>query len=280
MKQLANAKDIKQVLDGLQQFYNRMIQTQQFNAVEMKNFMEPIFEQADYRRQLPAGSSPNIIVFNDGGVGDFVINSAAIRELRRVYPNAHITFVFFARAQALAEVCPYVNEIIANAQRFAFNNFLSVWQWNFNFAQRLLRRRYDMAYAFASQGSTILLSYMSGAKVRISRKFSEGEYSVGAPVDLPLHLAAPLLTVETPRNSFGETHEVNDHLGLLDYTLHARIANREIEVWFSPQDRAKAENLICADERRTYALCMGGSAPRKQWQPENYAGLIEKIVER
>ena len=96
-----------------------------------------------------------------------------------------------------------------------------------------------------------------------------------------MHIAAPLLTIEVPRNFSGGTHEVDDYLGLLDYTLHAPIVNREIEVWYTPLDRATAENLLAnAGGERFYALCMGGSAPRKQWQPERYAQLVMKILER
>ena len=282
MKQkLVAARDIDLVLDGLQKYFRQMLDAQQFNAVDMKNLMEPIFDRAGYRQRPPSDSDINILILNNGGVGDFVLNSAAIRELRRIYPTAHITLVFFARALDLAEVCPYVDEVIPNEQRFAFNSPPMIYQWDMTVARQLLRRRYDVAYSFVSQGSTVLLSYMSGAKVRISHKYGVDDRAIGAPIDLPLHIAAPLLTIEVPRNFGGGTHEVDDYLGLLDYTLHAPIVNREIEVWYTPLDRATAENLLAnAGGERFYALCMGGSAPRKQWQPERYAQLVMKILER
>ena len=273
---LVAQKNIELVLGGFQQFYQHMMQTQSFDPIEMRNFMDPIFERAGYRSFNNDERQTNILILNNGGVGDFILNSAAIREIRRLYSNAHITLVFFARAQALAEVCPYVDETIANEQRFAFNYFPSIYEWNFNVAQRLLRRRYDISYSFVSQGSTVLLSYMSGARERISHKYSDGEFAPGAPIDLPLPIAASLLTIEVPRNFNGSFHEVDDYLGLLDYQMHVPIANREIEVWYTPHDLATAENILSAEliaGRRLYAVCMGGSSPRKQW-------LIKKILER
>ena len=278
-------KNIDLVIDGLENFLQQTIRAQQFSAVDMKNFMEPIFSRASYRDPVTNGrgavAQSNILILNNGGVGDFIINSAAIREIRRLYPTAHITLVFFARAFDLAEVCPYVDEIVPNEQHFAFDDPPMIYRWDMSVARRLLRRRYDAAYSFVSQGSTVLLSYMSGAKVRISHKYGVNDRAVGAPIDFPLYAVAPLLTVEVPRNFSGATHEVEDYLGLLDYTLHAPIANRELEIWYTPMDRTAAENLLTeAGGEKFYVLCMGGSAPRKQWQPDRYAQLVMKILER
>ena len=43
-------KDIDLVVDGLNKYFQRMVETHTFNPLEMKNFMEPIFTEAGYRR--------------------------------------------------------------------------------------------------------------------------------------------------------------------------------------------------------------------------------------
>ena len=276
--------NIEQVIDGFRRYYEHMIQVQQFNAVEMKNFMEPIFEHTGYRQyhtenNLGGGwldSQINILLIHDSGVGDFVIKSPAIKEVRRLYPTAHITLVFFPRALTLAEYCPYVDEVIPNGRECDWHSLPEIYRWNAGIAQRLLRRRIDIVYAFTQYPSTILLSYMSGAKERISHKFTPED---GAIECAPFYIFSSLLTIEVPKQYYG-THSVDHNLSLLDYTLHAPVADRELEVWYTPFDRAEAENIVSADGRKTYALCMGGTAPQRQWAPQRYAELVAQILRK
>ena len=49
-KNLVPQKDIDLVIDGLNKYLMHMAQTKAFNPLKMKTLMEPIFEQAGYRR--------------------------------------------------------------------------------------------------------------------------------------------------------------------------------------------------------------------------------------
>ena len=283
-KNFVPQKDIALVVDGLNKYFQRMVETHTFNPLEMKNLMEPIFTEAGYRRYDHENnlggrmdSQINILLIHDSGVGDFVIKSPTIKEIRRLYPTAHITLVFFPRAAALAENCPYVDEVIPNGRECNWHSLLEIYRWNLGIAQRLLRRRLDIVYAFTQYPSTILLSYMSGAKERISHKFTpeSGAIECGS-----FYIFSPLLTIEVPDQHYG-THSVDHDLNLLDYTLHAPVANRELEVWYTPSDITGATEFLQDDltvGNKIIAVCMGGNSLKKQWQPENYARLVDKII--
>ena len=60
-KNFVPQKDIALVVDGLNKYLMHMAQTKTFNPLEMKNFMEPIFTEAGYRRSEFNGG--------EGGVG-------------------------------------------------------------------------------------------------------------------------------------------------------------------------------------------------------------------
>ena len=277
--QFAEPKDIKLVLAGLGQFFQQMQSEQKFTAEDMKNFMEPIFDKAGYRSARKSDEQVNIVIMHDSGVGDFVNKSAAIREIRRLYPKAHITLVVFPRALDLAEYCPYIDELISNGRECDWRSLSEIYRWNGGIAQRLLRRRIDIVYAFTQYPSTILLSYMCGARERISYKFTPEDGGIECG---PFYVFSPLLTIEVPPQLYG-THSVENSLALVDYTLHAPVSNREPEVWFTPLDLHGAEQLLgkyIVAGTGLYALCMGGTAPRKQWLPQKYARLIKKILER
>ena len=47
----ATKKDIELVTNGLEKFLSHIVEKNQINLEEFKNFMEPIFTQAGYRRR-------------------------------------------------------------------------------------------------------------------------------------------------------------------------------------------------------------------------------------
>ena len=58
-QQFVAKKNIDLVIDGLENFLQQMIRSQQFNAADMKNLMEPIFDRAGYRDLRHGGGPPS-----------------------------------------------------------------------------------------------------------------------------------------------------------------------------------------------------------------------------
>ncbi len=284
MKQnLVSRRNINFVLDGFQKFFQRCLSTGGLNSLEMKNFMEPIFARVGYRDPLHGGGpSCNILLIHDVGIGDFIVMSAAVREIRRIWSTANITLIINPRAREIAECCPYVDEVIVNAAAFDGNNFEQLYIWNADIAKILLDRQLDICFSFNYTPTTILLAYMSGARERLGFRLSlDMNTEIFVPPDfLHCYHLAPLLTVEVPHLLCG-THQADSCLAPLDYMLRTPIANRELEVWFTPSDRALAKKFIAPlidDNRKIFALGIGGSAPIKRWPPKKYAALVRRLV--
>ena len=274
------AENVAAVVNGLKQFFGHMLQTKTFNPQEFMNFMEPIFAQAGYRdtekinlKTMEGGNL--LIVCNKMAAGDFVLHSASIREIRRLYPGAHITLVTSANVVSLAEFCPYVNELIISAPSHVPvlpNDFLH----NISLAENLLKRRFDVCYAFAMSNLVILLMYMSGARIRVTQRRSPeygAEYS-----DYPMAETVKLATHLFPTFGYGR-HAVDDNLSLVDGMLGMPTLNRAIEVWYTPLDVAQAKVQLQGASSPLYALFMGGSIPIKHYPPEKYARLLEMILD-
>ena len=271
--------DVKHVLDGLEAFYQKCVETEEFNADDMFNFMEPIFTEAGYRQPTAGANRINILLIHDAGVGDLIMMSAAMRELRRIYPTAHITLIVRPNANSIAEHCPYINEILTNISPPDWREFPLSYQRDQKMAEALLSRRYDMAFAFTHYPNTLLLAYMSGARERVSHAFSDHNeaFEVG-----PLFAFAPLVTIEAQKWIYG-AHSIESNLALISAVTRAPIINREPEVWYTPNDYAATSEFFrqhMNPERKVYALCMGGMSLRKMWSPEKYAQLIKMIAEQ
>ena len=286
-KNFVPQKDIDLVVDGLNKYLLHMVQTKAFNPLEMKNFMEPIFTKAGYRQtELEnnlnrGGEVPNILITFSSGVGDFIHISGVLRELRRIYPEAHIILSIYDRASNLAELCPYINEIIIDSRNYDWANFLSIYQWNMGLAKKLLLRRLDMYFFLSAYPSNILMAYMGGAKKIFSFKLTADKHFIepfGAKIYEPLIVEMPV-----PNPSVTDTNGFSSVMKMLDSINQYPIANREGEVWLGATDRAFARDILSTDisnGRKIYAICMGGTKMSKMWLPQNYSRLVQMIIER
>ena len=268
--------DIDLVVNALTNFFHQSIQRQNFNLDEFLNVMESTFQEAGYREPQGGGDEKtNILIMHDDGVGDFIMTSSAIREIRRIYPDAYITLMVFPRSHSMAECCPYVDELLlCLPSNDDWANILSSYLWAVDFAKILLRRRFDICYCFSHYGYSALLMYMSGAKIRISRNFYiKGKGDMDNPVYDIYHL---LSTDSVPRQ---DINGVDHFLALIEHVLHARVTNRDLEAWYTPFDKTVAKMALLNVKRPIYALCMGSTSPKRKYSPEKYAKLIEMILD-
>lgn len=219
----------------------------------------------------------NILIITETGVGDFVLSTGAIREIRRIYPTARITLLVRSSSLILAEACPYVNEVIVDSQGFNPVNPFEFYKLHFQTASRLLEQRFDICFALALHPKTFLLMYMSGSKVRITSikdETWEAFNQRGGQAEYFMRLATHLF----PYSNYG-VHMADRFLSLLESMLHLPITNRKTEVWYTPADIGAAKTLLKEASAPIYALCMGGSTQRKHYPPEKYARFLEMILE-
>ena len=195
--------------------------------------------------------------------------SPAIREIRRVYPDAYITLAINPNFLPVAETCPYVNEILIRQQGVLFA------EPNLAILPKLLKRRFDIAFSFKHFSDFSLLMYLSGAKSRIIHGFvNPKEYEVSGDVHTYfLNLATHVV----PARKYGN-HAIDILLSVVDDTLHAPVSNRELEVWYTPAEFSMAENFVYNLSRPLYALMLGAAAPRRRYSPEKYAELLKMIL--
>lgn len=279
----------KKILNAFNDYMKQLMKTRRFIVDELKNFIEPKFIESGYRTPPKIGEKLNVLIIHDAAIGDFVLQSGAIREFRRLYPAAYITLMVNGGSLPLAEHCPYVDEIILNEQRYNPVAFNELYDWNISIAKKLLARHYHLCYAFIHRPNTALLAYMSGARLRIAHPPEEIfksfvlSYDPNKPDDVfdsnslmkstVDALSTNLLSMYTYGN-----HVVDTHFSFVDHIVKSPVANRELELWYTPLDLSDAKNFLYSVRRPIYALSMGGRERRKHYPPERYAKLVEMIL--
>ena len=272
---------MKLLLKKFNAFWKKMNKEGKFVAQDFVDFMEPAFAEAGYRTPRPRREKPEILIIRDDAAGDFVLFSGVIREIRRLYPAAHITLVVSPRSYELAQACPYIDNLELNPMEYDATKFEDGFRCSLNFAvERLLAHRFDLAFCgrLGIRSGSLLLAYMSGAK----RRVAYSQERVG-PDGTVAHLGWDcLLTAPVPFPTEA-WHDVDMNFNILEHLLQLPIAKRSIEVWYTGQDVQFAEEQLAPLRqagRRLYGLVPGASVKRKQWPVELYIPFLQELAER
>lgn len=280
-----NFANVTLILNAFREFAEIIKKNGGLTVNQFIKFIEPKFIEAGYRQTskvtaYTARRQTKILILHDAGAGDFVINTGFLREIRRLYPNAYIALCVKSNVIQLAELCPYVDEVIFNEGKFTYADFYEMFNDYIKLAEKFLATKFDICYSLAYLAETNFLMYLSGAKVRISINVYSDliEENMFANIKFfNFKNTAPLSTKIVSRPQY-RCHRVDMIFHILEELLSAPIDNRDLEIWYSPRDAAFAKNLVVKLRRPLYALCLGGSHDRKKYPPEKYAKFLELVV--
>jgi ADP-heptose:LPS heptosyltransferase len=220
-----------------------------------------------------------ILVIRPDEIGDVVMMSAFLRELRRTAPQAFISLVVKPGVRNLVEKCPYVNEVLT-------------WDWSLQGRRSILRR---LGRAIAFGGKTFwrrhvdlaiyprwdtdayagaLLAYCSGARWRA------GYADAVAPWKLQQNAGQEKFLNQVVFDD-RLRHEVDHNMELLRH-LGGRVHSDRLELWFDADDEALARDLWHRNgirpEARVAALGVGARFAAKRWPSASYAALAKRLL--
>ena len=269
---------MKTILEAFGVFGERLSPDAPFPAQDFMRVMEPVFAAGGYRTPRAAGEKMQMLVIMDAGVGDFLCFSGALREIRRLYPQAAITLVIFPPGFKLAEECPYIDFLIGNEHLPVLRHVSELFPAHAEYAaEHLLAQRFDLALVFGHYASAYLLAYMTGAKERIGHA---GDFAEGGLLreDCAALLTRPLAEPSRP------LHMADLCFDVLDQLLALPVADRSLELWLREADvagvREKLAHLgVPLVGRRLFAIGLGGSTRRKHWPPEAYAAFLQLLLQ-
>lgn len=256
----------------IERYLQEQLSRGSFTVPAMIQFLEPLFERHGFRR--PAAEPERILVIRPDEIGDFVMTSSFLRELRRRYPESRITLAVKPQVYPLAELCPYVNRIIpfdwqallrhrgtpgmfTGLVRFCREH---LWQQPIDLC---LLPRYDHDTYFAT-----LLAYFSGA----ARRVGYTEYATPSKQRINRGFDALLTDVLPGR---GAKHEVRRNLDMIAY-LGGKIGSSKLDLWLAEEDRAFARRGL-SNENALYIAISPGNTQRRAWPPEYYIELAKLV---
>jgi heptosyltransferase II len=209
-----------------------------------------------------------VVVRGTNWVGDAVMTVAALRGLRRLLPDAHMTLATRPWARELFADADFLDDLLVYERRGPWSVIKQAAEWR--------RRNFDLAVIFPNAFEAALIPALAVIPIR-----------VGYATDGRSRLLTNPLPVPSWRSSRHETYYylniVSGVEGLLAGSQQIADASPNGSLHVSDTVRAEAIGLLkeygVRDGRPVVALCPGSINSRaKRWPAELYAALGDSLI--
>lgn len=240
-------------------------------------FGEPFFWLLGMRwkkRTVDLMNVSRVLLVRLDEIGDVVMTSSFLRELRRNLPNVWITLVVKPAVHNLVELCPYVNEVLAyewrTSGRFAEQrrhgralrlSLRYLWRNRFDLA---ILPRWDADYYHGT-----FLTYFSGAPRRVgySANVSKSKQRLYSGLDC---LLSHKLEDSDPK------HEIEHNLDVIRF-LGGKVQEDQLELWLGEDDETFAEKVLSSNgvhpKDLLLAFGLGAGSKRRMWPIDNFVKI-------
>jgi heptosyltransferase-2 len=215
-------------------------------------------------------SVKRVVVRGTNWVGDAVMTIPALRELRRVLPDAHITLATRPWSEGIFRDADFLDDILVyeRPRRSPAAALRQAREWR--------RRKFDLAILFQNAFEAALIAAAARVPVRVGYNTDARRPLLTHPLGLP------------PWRS--ERHEVFYYLNIvneLERLLHGASSIEEREPRFhlgvSEERKVEARRILMENgataTRTLVALCPGSTNSRaKRWPAEAYAALADRFA--
>ena len=236
------------------------------------NIIQYIFEFKFKNSYRINNKAKNFLILRLDEIGDVVMTTPFIRELRSNFPKANITLIVKPQTYNLVELCPHVDKILTfNRYSGRFSFFINIFK-AYSFSKKILQKekfdlciipRWDTDVYGASY-----LAYFSKAKRRIA--YSEC-VSITKSVENK-GFDAFFTDVITKTEHL---HEVERNLDVIRF-LGGKIFNENLELWISKEDYKSTSNII--DKQKINILfCPSAGSKHREWDINKYCKVLNLL---
>jgi heptosyltransferase-2 len=210
-----------------------------------------------------------IVVRGTNWVGDAVMTVPALRQLRRLFPEAEITLATRSWAEGIFADADFLDRLMVHEGSGLRSVIHQVREWR--------RRRFDLAVLFPNSLETALVASLAGVSTRVGYATDGRQRLLTHPLQLP--------------ESRSTEHEVFYYLNIiarLEWLINGKQSfldtqpDASIEV--SEPRKNAARDLLrrygLKEGARLIALCPGSINSRaKRWPAQRYAVLADRFID-
>ena len=244
---------------------------------------EEEFKQLGYRKKTSAPVK-NILVVRLDAIGDMILTSGFLRELRKNFPQAHITLVVSPLVFPIVEMCPYVNEVLSFDAKDLEENFLYMLEKVAVFCRdNLWHKKFSIAFCPQFGGNKtacLYLMWLSGARERIGYGLDIYNNFLGISDKKLTAQDNFLLTkrVMIPKNII---IEAEIHLYLLVGSGY-KVNQTRMELFFDDMDINTANELLedIPPNCKKIVLGIGAGIDSRKYPVEKYLVALNELAKK
>ncbi|PIQ85323.1 MAG: lipopolysaccharide heptosyltransferase II [Candidatus Omnitrophica bacterium CG11_big_fil_rev_8_21_14_0_20_43_6] len=203
-----------------------------------------------------------ILIFNVNWLGDVLFSSAAIRNIRRNYPDSFIACVIPSRCYPILKSNPHLDEVLIFDEQDRHRGMLE----KLNFVSLLKKKKFDTVFLLHRSFSRALICRLAGIKHRI------GHYT---------KKRAFLLTKKIIPPKKDSLHRIDYYLDVIE-KAGLRVEDRYLDFFFTPHDEEQVDTFFKKNSIKqgdfVVALNPGGNWMPKRWPLDYWAVLADKLI--
>ena len=208
-----------------------------------------------------------ILIIKLRAIGDVVLSTPVIENLRAAFPNATIEFLTESPSAPIVQNHPELNRVIVYPrQRLEKWPVYRRWFFDSQFLWKLRAEKYDLVLDLFGNPRSAIMTRVTGAPRRIGYNFRGRR--------------AAYTTVVTNRGA--EVHEVEFNLDALR-ALQIPVVNHQPKIFVPEEDKRIIQSWIEQNQltgRFLIGLNPSGSWPAKRWPNEKFIQLGKRLRDR
>ena len=208
-----------------------------------------------------------ILIIKLGSIGDVVHTVPALADLKQSFPEAEIDWLVESKARVILNGNPWLNEVVEiDTHKWRRSWSLATLAEMRRIAGKLRRRRYEVAFDFQGLWKSAVLGRVSGARKLIGfDRTTLKEPGCRMFYDEQIKPAAAV-------------HHVIDIYKELPRSLGVTPGPHRFHLSVSSQDEQYISQQLSSRQMDDFVILNpGGGWDTKNWAPENYALLHDKL---
>jgi lipopolysaccharide heptosyltransferase I len=207
-----------------------------------------------------------ILIIKLRAIGDVVLSTIVLKNLRSAYPDATIDFLTEKFCTGVVEDHSLLNKVIAFDKKYSFlDNDIKCFK-SLTFLNNMRKKNYDLVFDFFGNPRSALITFFSNARHRVGYDFRIRKWMYN-------HIII---------SRANQIHEAEWHLDALK-EMNIPIVSKNLSVAVTERDHRVADNFwqqYQPGQNKVVALNFSGGWPSKRWPLNRFKILARKLVER
>lgn len=208
-----------------------------------------------------------ILVIKLRAIGDVVLSTIVLENLRNAFPAARIDFLTESYCKEVVLGNSILNQVIVYDKKLIKSlPLVKRIIESFKFINRIRNQKYDLVFDLFGNPRSAIVTWFSGAKTRVGYNYRIRSWAYNKVV----------------KSRANEVHEALWHLDALE-AVNVPVTSKELNFEVGTGSKKFAESFWeehNLDERLVVAVNFSGGWPTKKWGLENWAAVVDYVAEK